>query len=250
MADFETCYFCGAGPDTALDSYGVVPAALSPGEDGQRSVTLCPDCREKLVAVLEPVVEAAEGADPPDGTAAGAAPDRADRSGGAAPDGPGDDAGAGGATGAGPGDGDGAAGEGRGRSVDADDGVTIARPDDSDPVADDADDADDDEDAVAMNRTSPTDDGVPTESPGPARGPSAPADASADDGEELTGGDPEAYRKVVRLLQNREFPVQRDDVVELAAGAYGLSPGEVDGALTTMAQKGLVSEEDGTIRRG
>jgi hypothetical protein len=258
MADFEACYFCGAGPDATLATHGVVPAALSPSEDVQRSVTLCPDCREKLVAVLEPVVAAAsDDAGPPSGRPAPEDAGLDDQGAPSSGAGPAERAASGGdPTGETTTD-DAEAGGERTRSVDvseddAEEGVTIARPDDRDPVAgDDAAGANPDEadDEVAMNRTSPTDEGATTDSPGPARGPSAPADASADDGDELTGGDPEAYRKVVRLLQNREFPVQREDIVEVAAGAYDLSPGEVDGTLTTMVQKGLVTEEDGTLRR-
>ncbi|MEF8773787.1 MAG: hypothetical protein V5A37_03600, partial [Halobacteriales archaeon] len=60
MADLQSCYFCGAGPNEALREYGVIPDAFDPTDETQRSVVLCPDCREKLTAVMRAAVEASD----------------------------------------------------------------------------------------------------------------------------------------------------------------------------------------------
>ncbi|KPN29810.1 hypothetical protein SY89_00528 [Halolamina pelagica] len=59
MADLQSCYFC-ASPDD-VGEYAVVPPRLGGGD---RSVALCPDCKTKLLRVMEPLIERAEaGAD-------------------------------------------------------------------------------------------------------------------------------------------------------------------------------------------
>jgi len=80
MADLQSCYFC-ASPDD-VGEYAVVPPRLGGGD---RSVALCPDCKTKLLRVMEPLIERAEGAaraDDPggdsDGSAAGASGSGAD----------------------------------------------------------------------------------------------------------------------------------------------------------------------------
>jgi len=79
MADLQSCYFC-ASPDD-LGEYAVVPPRLGGGD---RSVVLCPDCKTKLLRVMEPLIERAEGGtDAPKESATG----RAQTAGGADPDG-------------------------------------------------------------------------------------------------------------------------------------------------------------------
>ncbi|WP_049980327.1 hypothetical protein [Halolamina rubra] len=59
MADLQSCYFCGAPDD--VGEYAVVPPRLGGGD---RSVALCPDCKTKLLRVMDPLIERAEaGAD-------------------------------------------------------------------------------------------------------------------------------------------------------------------------------------------
>lgn len=79
MADLQSCYFCGRPDD--LGEYAVVPPRLGGGD---RSVVLCPDCKTKLLRVMEPLIERAEGgADAPEESATGGA----QTAGGADPDG-------------------------------------------------------------------------------------------------------------------------------------------------------------------
>jgi hypothetical protein len=64
MPDLSACYFCGSVGAAESDA---VPPALDPPAAVQQSVALCPGCRGKLTAVLEPIfehgVDAGESAD-------------------------------------------------------------------------------------------------------------------------------------------------------------------------------------------
>jgi hypothetical protein len=69
MADLQSCYFCASPED--LGEYAVVPPRLGGGD---RSVVLCPDCKTKLLDVMEPLIERAEaGAAAGEGEADGSA---------------------------------------------------------------------------------------------------------------------------------------------------------------------------------
>jgi len=75
--------------------------------------------------------------------------------------------------------------------------------------------------------------------------------SGASDSEEgpSTAVDPRTYNRVVRLLQNREFPVDREDFEVLATSAYELDPGECGAALDAAIEKGLLAEREGELRR-
>jgi len=51
--------------------------------------------------------------------------------------------------------------------------------------------------------------------------------------------------KVMRLLQNREFPVDRDDFVTVASSAYEVSPRDCEKVLDLAVEHDLL-REDGT----
>jgi hypothetical protein len=55
---------------------------------------------------------------------------------------------------------------------------------------------------------------------------------------------------VVRLLNNRSFPVEREEFVELAAGAYELEESAVAESLAYAVDRGVLAVEDGQIVRG
>ncbi len=56
----------------------------------------------------------------------------------------------------------------------------------------------------------------------------------------------ETYNKVVRLLQNRSFPVERDTVVSVATSAYGLSRRDCEATIDALVEHGVLEEsEDG-----
>jgi len=60
MDRLSSCYFCGAALDATLEEHPVVPSALHPGTDTQKTVVLCRTCQRKLDAVLGTVVDAVE----------------------------------------------------------------------------------------------------------------------------------------------------------------------------------------------
>ncbi|MFB6087398.1 MAG: hypothetical protein ABEJ85_02660, partial [Haloarculaceae archaeon] len=69
MDRLSSCYFCGDALDAALDEYPVVPPMLDPDDGSQQTIVLCSDCRRKLEAVLESVVDAVDEPAEPDGAA-------------------------------------------------------------------------------------------------------------------------------------------------------------------------------------
>lgn len=224
MADFEACYFCGSVPEGSLREFAVVPRALEPTPDEQASVVLCPTCREKLTALLEPVVAAAtgerDGPSPTPAEGTGADRDADDAPSGDRPPAPG-----------GTDDADGPPGEG----VTFGGGGTADRGGASGPTD------------AGSHRSAPADGPGSSRDVGAGTGRRDPYEAPHDD---VVGEDSETYGKVLRLLKNREFPVQRAEIEEVAASAYELDPREVSDAIDAMVQKGLLIDEGGALRRG
>lgn len=297
MADLRTCYFCGTGPGGSLDSYGVVPSALDPSPDEQRSVVLCPDCRNKLTALLRPVVDAAEtapaagagssGLSPADDEVTGLADstpeaDETPQSSGGPSAGepspgkqsPGKQSpGSGSASTEGSADEPAGSERSPGEPADAGEPANTGEPPNAGEAADAGEPTDESEgpgpspgDSAGSDPPATGESGEPADrsitfddsddsaesdsglaaSGGSDEAPSKPTDPSA---EAMMGDDTEAYRKVIRLLQNRDFPVRRDEIEELATSAYELGPRECSDAIDAIIQKGLLVEEEGTLRR-
>ena len=59
---------------------------------------------------------------------------------------------------------------------------------------------------------------------------------------------PEA-NKVLRLLGNRSFPVDRGETVAVATNAYDLERAQVEAVLATLVDRGQLREENGTLYR-
>jgi hypothetical protein len=57
------------------------------------------------------------------------------------------------------------------------------------------------------------------------------------------------YNKVMRLLQNREFPVDRAEIETVAANAYGLAESDCAAVIDLAIDRGLLREEGGQLRR-
>lgn len=264
MDQLSSCYFCGAAPDASLDEYPVVPAALGDGSANRGTVVLCPNCKRKLDAVVDVVV--------------GAADERADRSagGGSGGTGAGNAAGARDATGdstgspasggAGGGD-DGGDGVGGGGGDDIE--ATLGDDDDVlQPVGDEGDganvgDAADAADAGDATDTTDAADGeAGDDSPTYSGGRRAGYDGSSGDGGDGGGEDGDGggkrdvtltrleNTKVMRLLQNREFPVDRDDFVVVAASAYEISHSDCEKVLDLAVEHDLLDEQGGDLVAG
>jgi hypothetical protein len=331
MDRLSSCYFCGDAFDASLDEYPVVPSALRPGAETQRTVVLCRGCHRKLETVLDTVVDAVE-----DGTGAGSdggtqtaidesldggedvlrsvgdepligaadTDDESEEDGGSERP----DATSGDASGAEQStdtdahretdtdahretdtdahretEADDASDE-RSASTAADPATTdpFLGPDDSGDTAGDRNGSTDDggeESADSTDRTytSSTSAGETRHRPdsGPssdrnepsggsgdrsgsadrdesddARRESAESAESGDDpspGESLTRRD---YTKVMRFLQNREFPVDKAEFVELASNTYQLSTAECEYILALGEKQGRIAERDGQIVAG
>ncbi len=57
------------------------------------------------------------------------------------------------------------------------------------------------------------------------------------------------YNKVMRLLQNREFPVERSEIETVAASAYSLSEQECAEVIDLAVDRDLLEESDGLLNR-
>jgi len=272
MEQLSSCYFCGAALDAQIEPYQVIPPQLDPDSGRQRAVSLCPSCRQKLANVVETVVGAtdAEAAsavddvtpvepeepllDEPEADASDSETTDADRTD--------DDA----ETAA---EAESAASrdpDNRGESIErADSGQSTAgterqtetatgRPGDrstqSDPLSSDrSDETDEGQSATHANPAGQsrddTDQSAATET-STASDESATDDAepSSDDGPSLTALE---YNKVMRLLQNREFPVERAEIHEIATSAYQVSDREFDAIIDAAIERGLLDEENGQL---
>ena len=62
-------------------------------------------------------------------------------------------------------------------------------------------------------------------------------------------GDTSRHRKALRLLGNREFPLERATAVDLLSGAYDLDREESERLVDLVVDRGLLSETDGELRR-
>jgi hypothetical protein len=271
MPELQSCYFCGDIGD-ALTSVDVVPADLA-DESTQRTVVVCSTCQRKLDAVLAPLRNLAtpgatgEADDDDSTTAEHGAPTEEAATGPAEATGADDaddaesplaptdrvdestaDAGSSEITFA----------DAAGTSDESDDGIEF--PDDgaeSDEETDGADDTllggtDGDSGAALGGANEATADETETPSDD-ASGETEPEsdEASTDDADADASGDdpPTGYRKVVRLLQNREFPVERASFVDLASNAYELDEVDVSASLDRLVERGALVESGGELQK-
>jgi len=282
MPDLSACYFCGTAADAQVREYDVVPDAAD--ESLRSTATLCPGCREKLETVLSPVVRGARPSDEPvdvelapadgrdDADAAASTPsldvrtedilaaaDRSsDESAAEAVDGEdsaSDDADAS-ATDAAATSGDAADESASDGETDAANGsASTAGTDAADPLAGPSGDSatdgiafGDDADAAASSGASdpesePTD-AAPTS--GESRSSTPSSDASSGDVERP---DADTYNPVIRLLQNREFPVNRSEFSELASSAYDIPADECARVIDYAIHRGELVEDRGMLKK-
>jgi hypothetical protein len=87
----------------------------------------------------------------------------------------------------------------------------------------------------------------PAEAPGSTPGAGDEDDATGDDGtHDLTI---ETYNTVIKLLQNREFPVERPELVTVATSAYDLSESQVDAAIEAIVEREAIVADESTLVR-
>jgi hypothetical protein len=216
MREILTCDFCG---DEAAGTFEAVPPERDPAGEGRR-VVLCPDCRDTLASVLEPLLSeggAAEHARRAEGSTSTstvvAEPDR---------------------------EADADATTGTERTVDTGtptDIATALEGEDRDEAS-----ANPDPDSTP----DPSSDGTT-----PARSGGAGTDANATGGQRGSNrrGAPRGYRKVMRFLENREFPMDREEAETLVTEAYGMDPGSVSAAIDHAIKHNRLREANGDLLR-
>jgi hypothetical protein len=221
MARLEACYFCGTA-EGDLRAVTVTPRRRQDDPDAALTLTLCRSCEGKLERVLDGLFENVESrpresteadtdaSEPSDEPAEDPEPvDRIDVTSSRS---------------------EGARNEGR-RELFADPPEAGG----SDPeTAEEAGTADGDEEADAEILDDE---------------PRVTARATANSREAMDGVSVEDYNSLMRLLQNREFPMPRDAFVDLAANAYDLGEETVETVLDAVIDQGTLAVREGDLVR-
>ncbi len=232
MPEFDACYFCGIAVDAPIAEYHVVPANVD--DEHGPIASLCPSCKGKLEKVLEPTVRRL---DVPEGNAV-VTLERVTE---------GDDVEekAGGDT------------QGSTPAPTTDDSpdertgeVDIQSAPDTNTVDDGievepADGSHDDEDPGGQSFEKPDE-----QSASSSESATAAAESSIRDTDDTPERpETETYNRVVRLLQNREFPVDRSEFETLASSAYDVSPAECERVIEYAIYRGELDEHDGLLQK-
>ncbi|MFC7205150.1 hypothetical protein ACFQJC_16650 [Haloferax namakaokahaiae] len=236
MRELRSCDFCGAD---AAGIFEVLPPEFTPAPD-QRRVILCADCEETLTSVIEPLVArlgAGDGDTP--------APDATTESTGspestASPEPTGSNAGGVSSV-----------------EVDAvepapESDATTGLPAD-DPLSEPVDSV---ESTDVEREPNPEAESESADVEGEATGvqteeadvETEPPTNAARNGEPMRP-EPPKFRQVIRILQNREFPVERAEVEDLASNAYGLETDEVRDIFDYAIERDLLEEKGGQLYR-
>ena len=245
MDQLSSCYFCGGALDVSLSEYPIIPKSLDPEAEKQGTVVLCSTCREKLATIIEPAVEAAK-ADARDSV------ETASDAGAAQPPGLLDDSET-------PTDGeptttDSVVEPADNGSLLGDDNASVADREQSAQSAETADataepDATkpaetditaDTSDERAAESTAENDTGtVATET---GRG-----DADSSESADSPSLTKLEYNKVMRLLQNREMPVDRAEIREVAVNAYDIDGEQFDAIIDAAVDRDLIGQANGQL---
>ncbi len=94
--------------------------------------------------------------------------------------------------------------------------------------------------------TSPVRDAEPDDDTGDSGAPTG--DASGGDGSAAAPPDADTYNRVVRLLQNREFPVETAEIETVALNAYDIAPGDFRAVVDTAVDRGVLVEDGDQLR--
>jgi len=250
MDRLSSCYFCGDAVDAALEEYPLVDPERHPDVETGQQVVLCPTCRRKLTAVVEQVLEAALNGE----TAEVDAETVADL---------GDDA----------------------ELIDLDESVEQA-DNGEEMTAASVERIDDESErtyasSTAASDLSSDDDGA-SESKGEEDSEESADDANEPDtheeDESLTPGQGDGddrtedraddqtgreddqtvrnreytraeHNKVVKLLQNRDFPVEIEEITVVARSAYGIDRDTTHAILDALIQRGVVEDRGDRLVR-
>jgi len=97
--------------------------------------------------------------------------------------------------------------------------------------------------------TEAADDAEPGPGADAGAGPAAAASPSGDGPPAGEGPDVETYNRVIRLLQNREFPVQTAEIEEVAVNAYGIDPVEFRAVIDAAVDREVIEERGDRLVR-
>ncbi|MDQ2073171.1 hypothetical protein ACODNH_06840 [Haloarcula sp. NS06] len=245
MDQLSSCYFCGGALDVSLSEYPIIPKSLDPEAEKQGTVVLCSTCREKLATIVEPAVEAAKADARETAETAGDAgtsepPGLLDESGTPTTDEqtseepvttdsvvePADD-------GSLLGD-DSASAAGQEQSAQSPETADATAESDSTNAA-----AADTTDRQTVKLTGSSDSAAGAESGDTERGSDSDDNDGSDDGPSLTKLE---YNKVMRLLQNREMPVDRAEIREVAVNAYDIDGEQFDAIIDAAVDRDLIGQ--------
>ncbi len=239
MVDLQSCYFCNTTGD--VQEYAVVPAQGTAGGDSQRTAALCGQCKTKLKQVIEPLTDRldAEDASPGGGSSVSDEPGpttaarRTDAGSGGSDTEAGETAAESGVSATGSGETTAESGV-RGSDGPTTDERSVQH---SDPAA--AEDAG--AGSTGGGGTATT--GGPDGKTGSKEGPDSDAGSRTDG-----SSTPPNYRRAMRMLSNRVFPIDRAEVESMLAGAYDLERHEIAAVLEHALDTGRLVEEDGQFQ--
>lgn len=276
MSDLTSCYFCGTALDAPVERYPLTPPSIDATTG--RSVALCPTCRRKLVKVLEIVGEefdAVVAEDDADDDTAAAAEDTATDESPEATDEVATEEDATDETGEQE-DATDETGEQQDSTGETDDPfeptdetedpfepATEVAEDDSgttddehgdDTPAGDSTDADSPADSAKSTDVDPVAATDPTAGDGGANPGAEATDESESPADAGGGGKPDllstpAAQKVIKLLQNREFPLEREEFEIVASNAYDIPMGDCEEVIDTLVAEGYVAEDGSMLTR-
>ncbi|MFB6255600.1 MAG: hypothetical protein ABEH58_02555 [Haloplanus sp.] len=101
---------------------------------------------------------------------------------------------------------------------------------------------------VTFESASPTPDDAPATTNG--RDDGTDDETSDADGDADADDVPDGYYKILRLLQNREFPMERADLTTLVTGAYDMSEPQCERILETAIERGVLVEDGSSLDIG
>lgn len=61
--------------------------------------------------------------------------------------------------------------------------------------------------------------------------------------------EPEQFRTVMRLLANRNFPVEKSEIVDISSGAYDVNASQVNTIIEHAIDRGVLVEEKDILKR-
>ena len=249
MDRLSSCYFCGDAVDAALEEYPLVDHDRHPDVETDQQIVLCPTCRRKLTAVVEQVLEATLNGETPDVEAGGVA-DLGDDS----------------------------------ELVDLDESLEQA-DNGEEMTATSVERVGDENERTYASSTAASDLSSNDEETGAGDSPQESASdaderdiddedesttAERDDGgartEEETSQDHQPsqeqeqtvgeqgytraeHNKVVKLLQNREFPVEIEEITVVARSAYGIDRDTTHAILEALIERGVVEDRGDRLVR-